>query len=563
VLRAAMLLSPRVALFGVKKEGLRGLAGPGAIPGVAGAVIPPGPRISAALAGQPARDRVSDLDLRVAVGQETAVPCLLVPIRVRGRAVLLLYVDRDGLEFGPEDLRRAEELAEAAGRSLDEVLRRMSNERTGGRETTPPTGPTPSPPAPEIAPRVPRLVEPAAPVRFNTLVGQGASSTLPPERPVTLSPTSRTAPPVVDVHAATAPGISRSPLRQAGPLTVEPDRPPKQVITLSGSPAPPAGSGAGSSPRSASGITPLSIPLTQGTARGQLVFEEEAVTEVKEPPPSDSIEARIDACLQSAMGGGASAADVLRFGDKALLRVAARFPGPIDVFRRDLDSLPAPAAHGPLIRLTIQLGEAMVPYLLELMDHQSPNVRFYAAFVFQALRDDRCIHALGERAFDADADVRAIATRVLETYNRSPSYVPALGQVRQGLADPNITRQVQAVRALGTLRDIQAVPHLIELLASRDRYVQEAALEALCSITGQQLGLKPQRWRKWYAEHGTRHRVEWIMSALSHRDVMVRRWAAEELRRITGQDIDFPAAADQALRDAALRRWLDWWEGRR
>ncbi len=53
------------------------------------------------------------------------------------------------------------------------------------------------------------------------------------------------------------------------------------------------------------------------------------------------------------------------------------------------------------------------------------------------------------------------------------------------------------------------------------------------------------------------------MDGLRHRDVAVRRWAADELVRITGQRIPFPVEGDRRSRDAALKLWLEWWENSR
>ncbi len=583
--RACMLISPRVALFGIKKEGLRGLETPTAISGIDGTVTPISALIENALEAGPVRDRASDLDLRLTVGQESAVPCLLAPVCVRDRPVLLVYMDRDGAEFTDDDVERVKELTRAANHGLEAVLKLLASKRAGPETARPAPDPPPEPadtrrPPPgkparahatlempnliggrEGAPRLPNLVEPELPVRFTTLVGQGPGPDLGSAASTASSASG--SPASADSQARTLPGLDPSPTADqttpagdAHSIWNTPSAPPtpagesvNKIITLTSAPPPPA------SP----GITPLAAPINPQTTRGQLVFEEEEATEVSRVPPSDSMEARIDACLQSALGGGATVGEVMGFGERALLRIAARFPGPIDVFRRDLDTLAPPAAHGALIRLAIQIGEPIVPHLVELMDHRSPNVRFYAAFVFQALRDDRCIKALAERAFDSDTDVRAIAMRVLETYSRSPDFSAAAAHVRAELTSENRTKQLHAARGLGTLRDTDSVATMIELLSNKDRYIQEAALESLCSITGQQLGLKPHRWRKWYADNGARHRVEWIMSSLQHRDVAVRRWAADELRRVTGQDIDFPATGEQTLRDASLRRWMEWW----
>jgi HEAT repeat protein len=182
--------------------------------------------------------------------------------------------------------------------------------------------------------------------------------------------------------------------------------------------------------------------------------------------------------------------------------------------------------------------------------------------VFQELRDPRAMRPLSELAFDTSGDVRVISMRVLETYRRTPGFAEAARVVRAQLDSTNRTRQLYAARAVGTLRDIEAIPKLIDLLSSRDRFVQEAALESLCSITGQQLGLKPHRWKAWYADNEARHRVEWIIDSLKHRDVPVRRWAADELTRITGHRVPFSATGDKRARELAIEAWSDWWTQR-
>ena len=131
---------------------------------------------------------------------------------------------------------------------------------------------------------------------------------------------------------------------------------------------------------------------------------------------------------------------------------------------------------------------------------------------------------------------------------------------RGGLSAPNRVKQMHAARAVGTLRDRRAVPALVDLLASRDRFVQETALEALCSITGQQHGLKPHRWRAWWEAHGHEHRLEWIMESLRHRDVLVRRWANDELTRLTGHRVSARPQGDKREQEACYQQWRAWWE---
>ena len=304
-------------------------------------------------------------------------------------------------------------------------------------------------------------------------------------------------------------------------------------------------------------IIPLASPIDQPTMRGHIELDSEDW--LGEPDASESMMGRIDAELSAIAAGEGNMQRLVREGDAALAALAARLPGPLEILRRDLRALPPPAAHGPLIRAAIAAGPPIVPHLLELLHHPNPDVRFYAAYLFQELRDDRCTGMLATLAFDVSGDVRVIAMRVLETYSRAEHFPLGCAYVRARLDSDDRNERLYAARAVGTLRDVQAIGRLIDLLASKDRFIQEAAIESLCSITGQQLGLKPHRWKSWYVDNRERHRIEWIIDSLRHKDMPVRQWAAHELSRITGHRIPFSPVADKRARESAVRAWTDWW----
>ncbi|RMG94777.1 MAG: hypothetical protein D6705_15220 [Deltaproteobacteria bacterium] len=307
------------------------------------------------------------------------------------------------------------------------------------------------------------------------------------------------------------------------------------------------------------GIAPLAEPLLDAPARPTVALDAE--DRIAEPQPATA-DAEVGELLDAIVAheDPRAVARLVELGPAALAAFAGRFPGPIEVIRRDLATMPPPSAHGPLLRAAISLGSAVTPYLLERLSDPNPEVRFYGAFVFQELRDPACIERLTELVFDAHPEVRTIAARVLETYHRAPAFSEACATIRGGLSAPNRVKQMHAARAVGTLRDRDAVPALVDLLSSRDRFVQETALEALCSITGQQHGLKPHRWRAWYEEHGHEHRLEWIMQSLRHRDVLVRRWANDELSRLTGHRVSARPHGDKREQEACYQQWRAWWE---
>src|SRR5690606_15178273 len=144
---------------------------------------------------------------------------------------------------------------------------------------------------------------------------------------------------------------------------------------------------------------------------------------------------------------------------------------------------------------------------------------------FQELRDERAMSPLATRAFDADGDVRTIAMRVPETFSRTREFQQRLAPIRTELRSENQTRPAHAARAVGTLRDVDASPALINMLEHPERRIRDIGLEALCSVTGQQCGGRSARWRTWWAANADRHRVEWIIETLSHKEAAVRRWA--------------------------------------
>jgi hypothetical protein len=614
LVRAAMVISPRVALFGLKKEGLKGLESPGEIPNMSAQLVELSPKIEAAVERGAVLDRVTDLDLRIAVGQEMAVPCLFVPIKVQDRPVLILYVDRNGDEFSSEEAEAANELCALAGRTLEEVLRRLRTEpaaastpasapkpaATPAAASTPPKSslfstpssllppggfgfkppPTITPPPTIKPPPKPAIASPAAPAT-TPVVAPPPPPAEPPPEPVVVAPPPPPEPVVAPPPPTPPPAepIIAPPVRVAPPprppepvvvppppepepppefhaplpSTDAPDKPPVRLKRVD--PTAPAMPGEDAPRR---GPTALSAPLGD-SVRGRIVIDDE------EEQPRTTSEANveaIDSAIQAAMRGSSGAIQQLRdFGEAGYRRIVKQFPGELDVQRRDLDTLPPLPAHGALIRVALELPE-FGPYLVELIDHPNPTVRFYVAFVFMELRHSRAIAALGDLAFDPDADVRAIAMRVLETYSGEAGFTEAVAVIRRELDSPNRTRQLHATRAVGTVRDIAAVSKLIDLLLSKERYIQEAALESLCSITGQQLGLKPHRWRSWYGDNAHHHRVEWIMSSLAHKDLSVRRWASDELRRITGQRINFLAAGTKQEREIGIRKWIEWWNER-
>ncbi|MCA9715950.1 MAG: HEAT repeat domain-containing protein [Myxococcales bacterium] len=535
LVRAALIIAPRVGLFAVKKEGLRVLEAPGsALRLRRREVIPLAAygRLERAVLGDVMLDRTSSLTLRQCLDQPHPIPCIFLPIRVHSRPVLVLYLDREGQPFAKAERDAARDLCDVAEKTLDEVLRVLHRRAARAAEDSPTVSAIRRVAVVDLTQQLNGASAAGLPIPTNAAsvssaeIPEDLRERLPHERSVT--------PPSDD-------------LETTQPILVMPRE-------LTRPPEPEA---------STSNILPSvvlpSLSASAESAHVPSLIKPKAPTTPAANAEPDSSPAAIDQAIRDYLDGQAPITRLRDLGEPALAEIANRFPGPLAFNSININNLRKPSEHGALLQACVELGPAITPYLLELMDHGKVQIRFYAVYLYQELRDPRCIQVLGERAFDADENVRVVAMRVLETYARAQGYGRTLHKIRRALTSSNRKRQLQAIRALGTVRDVLAVPTLIDLLETRDPYLQEVALEALCSITGQQLGFKARRWRDWHNAHGHEHRAEWLMSQLRHRDVAVRRWCAEELARITGASIPFRADADRRTREKAIERWYEWW----
>lgn len=424
--------------------------------------------------------------------------------------------------------------------------------------------PTPSAVEPEASPRL--ADPPAAP---SDAPAAAAAQAVPAPSP---TPQPELILPVIPSLKRPAPAPAEAP-----PATPEPA--PASMSSASPTPAASPPAQAATAPESAPVPATPTVTVPAAVVQAAMAPEADAPvargrpersggyfpsTLLQAKPPSDRHEAAasLDTQLHAALTSGGrreAMIDRLRqLGEPAYSKIAELFPGPLDLPRGDLKNLPQPSAHGPLLRLCIILGEAIAPHILPRLRDPNQNTRFYAALVFQELRSPSCVGLLADLAFDDDRDVRTIAMRVLETYHGAPGHARAVQRIRGELGNPDASRRKQAIQAMGTLRDVLSVTRLIDALDEDDLEVRAAALTSLCAITGQHLGMAPAPWRTWHLARGRMSRGEWMLESLGSQDAAVRRWAAEELVRTTGQRIPFDPRGTEEERAEAVARWRAW-----
>jgi HEAT repeat protein len=120
-------------------------------------------------------------------------------------------------------------------------------------------------------------------------------------------------------------------------------------------------------------------------------------------------------------------------------------------------------------------------------------------------------------------------------------------------------RRVVTVEALGEMRDPLVVPVLLNTLGDEDEEVAMAVRKALLVVTRQDFGLDAKKWVAWWHANAMRHRIEWLIDALSHEATALRRAAGQELKAITEQYFGYYDDLPKKDREKAQQKYRDWW----
>lgn len=300
------------------------------------------------------------------------------------------------------------------------------------------------------------------------------------------------------------------------------------------------------SPQAAQDLPALTAPIAGSvplTAAPALLTVDELLDIVEQRRPAE-LEAAFDEAIARI--------------PEVLPALAARFPGELEIDRYAVTGRPLRAAqYGGLLELVTRLGAAATDLLLEKLTAPARDVRFYATVCITELRPRSALPALIDRLFDPDFGVRVCALEALLGYP-ARDLEAGLARLRQALHSDDPQRVAAAANAVAELADREAVPDLLAALARGDRFA-EAAHRALVLLTKQDLGQSERKWQRWWEENARRHRLEWLIEALLHKESALRTAAIAELRRLTGESLGYEAEAPRRERELAHRRWLTWW----
>jgi HEAT repeat protein len=244
----------------------------------------------------------------------------------------------------------------------------------------------------------------------------------------------------------------------------------------------------------------------------------------------------------------------------------ARFPGPVQFERARIATMPNPpraSECGVILRLVAHERKVALPFVLEHLVDPDAEKRGWATHLLIELPYIEALPRLLERLRDEDPATRASAGHAVAAVARSHS-----GRVAQSLrdlaSDGDVRERTAALRAMGIVRDASLVPTLIHGLGDGNEDAIAAAHAALVQVTRQDFGADARLWLKWWEQNGSRHRLEWLIDALTHEVAEVRRAAGEELRALSRQYFGYASDLPPRDRERAQQRYRDWWitEGR-
>jgi len=145
---------------------------------------------------------------------------------------------------------------------------------------------------------------------------------------------------------------------------------------------------------------------------------------------------------------------------------------------------------------------------IHIMDEVEEALREVSAKALGQLGDLRAVESLIATFEETDPDgyewpLQTSAAQALGELG-DPRAVAAILKVLRDYAIEYWEFQYDMVKVLEQLGDQRAAGPLIELFDAEFFYAQEEAIEVLKTLTGQDLGEDPERWKQWWEaqKHG-------------------------------------------------------------
>jgi HEAT repeat protein len=264
-------------------------------------------------------------------------------------------------------------------------------------------------------------------------------------------------------------------------------------------------------------------------------------------------------------GNAAAGEELAQIGDAAITQLVRIFPGPITAeVRRGGAEGPAKASDcGPVLRVLARMGTRPVPFVAVRTADGDPIVRAWATRLLGEMPTPEAAHAVVRRLTDEDPEVRRAALAaghlLLSHAEAGEALQAKLAESVSDLTRPEENRH-SLLEAIAELRAPLVIPRLVRLLDDRSGDIARSAHWALCVITRQDFGTRAEGWDTWWLASAGRHRIEWLIDALLHDNQELRRVAGDELKSLTKEYFGYYDDLPKKERERAQERYRNWWE---
>jgi HEAT repeats len=274
-------------------------------------------------------------------------------------------------------------------------------------------------------------------------------------------------------------------------------------------------------------------------------------------PTAPEIEALIEQLVQ---GNPRAVQDLTRIGAATVPQLMAHFPGPVVSERAGPSSRASEC--GPLLQTLASIGSPALPDITRSTEDHDARVRRWATLLLGEMPGPEACRAVVQRLADDVPRVHQAAldaARLLLSSSAANLFRKTLFEVAEA-EDAPLTLRLRTLEHVARLRDSASVPRLIAFLALDTEPVVHKALWALTVITRQDFGRDAQSWGDWWQAHQSKHRFQWLIEALDHRDPRLRKAAGDELLIEAKDSFGYAENLSEPERLAAQRRYQEWWE---
>lgn len=249
-------------------------------------------------------------------------------------------------------------------------------------------------------------------------------------------------------------------------------------------------------------------------------------------------------------------------GEAAVAALMNAFPGRVSEPRT---SSARASECGAIPKVLVHLGRRSVPFLSIRSRDENSVVRRWATLTLGEIPSKDAAEVIAARLFDRVPDVRRAALASARRMNVDPLARRALrASVEAAAIDVTLDGDARAgaIEALVDIREYESIPALLSLLEDSDKSVKRAAKWSLTVLMRQDFGTDASAWRAFWNEHRDEDRIEWLILALDHSSVDLRRAAGDELAGLTGQRFGFDPHGSVSERRLAQSKYREWWAAR-